>query len=319
MLTALLLGLAAAPQTQLQVPANSPSTASDEWTSDFDAACQEAEATGKDLLLDFTGSDWCFWCHRLHEEVFAQDEFTGALERFLPVTLDFPSAVANQDADLRDQNEALKKRFDVSSFPTVYLCDGQGRPYARTGYREGGAAPYVEHLDDLRRVRELRDAAWFSAAQVEAVERAKRLDDGLEVLPRGLLFPHYQSVVDEALALDPEDSLGLRHKFDLLSDPAKLQLARKELEQIANSRAEAEDWAGLETAMGEAAKRHSALRELCQFALLFQAVGQLEQGQLEGGLTTLNAAKARDPRGAMVGRIDAMIVAVRKEQGEQDF
>ena len=32
------------------------------WTSDFEAAKAQAAKEGKDLLIDFTGSDWCGWC-----------------------------------------------------------------------------------------------------------------------------------------------------------------------------------------------------------------------------------------------------------------
>ncbi len=42
------------------------------WLSDFAKAQQEAKASHKLLLLDFTGSDWCIWCLKLHREVFSQ-------------------------------------------------------------------------------------------------------------------------------------------------------------------------------------------------------------------------------------------------------
>ena len=34
----------------------------DQWEIDFDKAVKLAEDTGKDLLVDFSGSDWCGWC-----------------------------------------------------------------------------------------------------------------------------------------------------------------------------------------------------------------------------------------------------------------
>ena len=45
------------------------------WTSDFAAARAKAKAEKKSLLVDFTGSDWCMWCKRLHAEVFDKDVF----------------------------------------------------------------------------------------------------------------------------------------------------------------------------------------------------------------------------------------------------
>ena len=43
------------------------------WYADFDKATAAAEKEGKDLLVDFTGSDWCGWCIRLDEEVFEHE------------------------------------------------------------------------------------------------------------------------------------------------------------------------------------------------------------------------------------------------------
>ena len=35
----------------------------------------KATAEGKDILMDFTGSDWCGWCIRLNDEVFRHRQF----------------------------------------------------------------------------------------------------------------------------------------------------------------------------------------------------------------------------------------------------
>ncbi len=289
------------------------------WTQDYAEARARAEAEHKDLLLDFTGSDWCAWCSRLHQEVFDQEAFAQAWKRFVPVTVDFPSDVSILPPGVEEQNEALIDRLPVTAFPTVYLCDSSGRPFARTQYREGGPEPYLEHLVALGLVRELRDAAFLAAEQAKGPERAAHLDRGLDVLPRAMLFPHYADVVTEILSLDPKDSLGLALKYDLLGDPAGLSEARAALEREAHRLAEARDWSGLVEAMDGAASRYWALRELAQFALLYKAVGLLEKTELRDGLAVLTAARERDRNGTLVGRIDKMIVRVREELGETDL
>ena len=45
-----------------------------DWIADYDEAVKIAKAEGKDLLVDFTGSDWCGWCIKLHDEVFSFEE-----------------------------------------------------------------------------------------------------------------------------------------------------------------------------------------------------------------------------------------------------
>ena len=61
------------------------------WTSDFEAAKKQAAEQKKDLLIDFTGSDWCGWCIKLNDEVFQKDAFkAGVKDKFVPVEIDFP-------------------------------------------------------------------------------------------------------------------------------------------------------------------------------------------------------------------------------------
>ena len=51
------------------------SIAGEGWVADYDAALALAQETNKDILVDFTGSDWCGWCIRLDNEVFSNDAF----------------------------------------------------------------------------------------------------------------------------------------------------------------------------------------------------------------------------------------------------
>ncbi len=46
------------------------------WSQNFAAAQKEAAAGQKDLLVDFTGSDWCSWCIKLNKEVFDHEAFS---------------------------------------------------------------------------------------------------------------------------------------------------------------------------------------------------------------------------------------------------
>ena len=45
------------------------------WLSDYNKAVDQAKADNKDILLDFTGSDWCPWCIRMDKEVLDTKEF----------------------------------------------------------------------------------------------------------------------------------------------------------------------------------------------------------------------------------------------------
>lgn len=122
--------------------------AADAWLTDLEAAKKQAAAEKKDILVDFTGSDWCGWCIRLKKEVFDQPEFAEASKKFVLVELDFPRG-KKQAPELKAKNEALSKQFAIAGFPTILLLDAQGQVYAQTGYQEGGAKQYLAHLDTL--------------------------------------------------------------------------------------------------------------------------------------------------------------------------
>ena len=47
----------------------------DLWLTDFPKAQAQAKAEHKNILLDFTGSDWCPPCNVLRKEVYNTQEF----------------------------------------------------------------------------------------------------------------------------------------------------------------------------------------------------------------------------------------------------
>jgi protein disulfide-isomerase len=120
--------------------------AADGWMTDFEAAKAKAKTENKNLLLDFTGSDWCGWCIKLNKEVFSQEAFQDyAAESLVLVELDFPRGT-DLPAELKAQNEALAKKYGVRGFPTILVLSPEGDLVKQTGYEAGGAEAYVEHI-----------------------------------------------------------------------------------------------------------------------------------------------------------------------------
>lgn len=119
------------------------------WEDNFETAKATAAKENKPILLDFTGSDWCGWCIRLDNEVFSKKEFKDyAKDNLVLVTVDFPNE-KHQSKKLKDQNKELAKKYGIEGYPTIVLVDAEGKKLAQTGYMEGGAAKYVEHLKQL--------------------------------------------------------------------------------------------------------------------------------------------------------------------------
>lgn len=122
------------------------------WFADYDKAAEAAKAQGKDLLVDFTGSDWCGWCIRLEREVFSQAEFLDtATKDFVLVSLDFPNGeAAKAKVPNPDRNAKLAELHEVEGFPTVLFMTAEGDVYGRGGYEAGGPGPWVASMQKHR-------------------------------------------------------------------------------------------------------------------------------------------------------------------------
>jgi len=143
---------AAAPDTMSVVVGDSTITIIKQdpvWITDYDLALQKAKAGHKYVLIDFTGSDWCIWCQKLHDEVLSQKEFLDfAAENFILVKLDFPKHITQSD-ELKQQNEALAQQYSIDGYPTIVILNSDGKEINRAGYQQGGAKPYVQYLRSL--------------------------------------------------------------------------------------------------------------------------------------------------------------------------
>ena len=201
----------------LQLPEPAPVYESwrEEWITSFEEAKAKAQKENKDILVNFTGSDWCTWCIRLSQEVFSQPEFAEyAKKQFILVEADFPMSPLGQPEAIDPQHQEMADTYEFEGFPTIMLFDKQGRPFAQTGYQPGGAAAYNPHLEEFRLARVDRDTAIAAADKLAGSEKAKKLDDALGSLPPSLLFPAYESVVEEIIKLDADNTAELRSQYE---------------------------------------------------------------------------------------------------------
>ncbi|MFH0908264.1 MAG: thioredoxin family protein [bacterium] len=119
------------------------------WTEDFDAALTQAKESGKYVLVDFSGSDWCGWCKKLDKEVFGKKEFKEfAKDNLVCVLIDFPRQKP-QSNKKKEANQVLMEKYAVKGFPTILLFSPQGDVAAATGYEPGGVEAYIKHLQGL--------------------------------------------------------------------------------------------------------------------------------------------------------------------------
>ena len=120
------------------------------WTTYSKTALDKAKKENKYILMDFTGSDWCGWCVKLTKEVFSQPEFiTYATNSLVCIKVDFPSR-KKISPEQKKINDKLSKDFGIRGFPTIYLLNPDGKTVVgKTGYKAGGSASYVKHLQKM--------------------------------------------------------------------------------------------------------------------------------------------------------------------------
>ncbi len=122
-----------------------------QWLTDVPKAVEKAKSENKLVMLDFTGSDWCGWCIKLHKEVFSQPEFADyAKKNLVLVEVDFPRR-KDQSAELKKANQALQEKYKIEGYPTLILLNKDGKQVGQLGYMPGGPKPFVTELDKVKK------------------------------------------------------------------------------------------------------------------------------------------------------------------------
>ena len=280
------------------------------WTSDFEAARKQAAAEHKDLLIDFTGSDWCTWCIKLRKEVFVQEPFgAGVKDKFVLVELDYPNDKSLVTESVAAQNAELLKRYPVKGYPTVLLCDAEGKPFASAGYQPGGPEKYLTLLDELRAKKTARDKALEAAVQKEGPEKARTLIAALDGLglDNAMLLANYGEIAEAIKAADPKDETGYAGK----------ETSEKKFVEFMTKLGERRKEGDLDGAMKvvEATLAEGALKgEYRQQVYGHQAGTLASAGKKDEAIAVLQKAVAESPDGPRTKELADFITILEREK-----
>jgi thiol-disulfide isomerase/thioredoxin len=100
------------------------------WEQNFEMAKKNAKEQHKLILLNFSGSDWCGPCIRMHSEILSDGAFLKmARENLILVNADFPRNKKNQPAaTIKKQNESLADKYNpYGKFPFTVILDANGK------------------------------------------------------------------------------------------------------------------------------------------------------------------------------------------------
>ena len=101
-----------------------------QWSNNLDTAKQRAVIEHKNILLNFSGSDWCGPCIRMHKELFGDSAFKRFADTALVLlNADFPRLKKNQlDKAKQTANNKLADLYNSKGiFPYTVLFSAEGK------------------------------------------------------------------------------------------------------------------------------------------------------------------------------------------------
>lgn len=119
-----------------------PPPSSIEWRTDLAAALEEADRSGKPVIIDVS-ADWCPPCVAMKHEVWPDAQVEEAISRsFIPVLID------------ADRNGEVLERYRVTSIPAVLAVDDDGDVIRRAAYLS--AEGMMRFLNEVTAAKESR-------------------------------------------------------------------------------------------------------------------------------------------------------------------
>jgi thioredoxin-related protein len=123
------------------------------WQPNFELAQKLAGEKNRYILLNFSGSDWCGPCIRLHKEVFESNAFKELADQSLVLyKADFPRNKKNHlSKEVQQSNEALADRYNpLGKFPYTVILSADGKVIkAWDGYTGNNSTQFIEQLKSV--------------------------------------------------------------------------------------------------------------------------------------------------------------------------
>lgn len=258
------------------------------WNPDIEAAKKQAKEQGKDLLIEFTGSDWCPPCMRLWKETFSLEEFQKKVSStHVLVVMDKPKDTSKLTKEQWAISDAMHERFAVNKWPTIFLADAEGRPYARfDDYGAlNGSDGWLTAIERMQQNEAKRDEHLAAAAKATGLEKAKHLDAALSVCGEFCPTAPYDAEIDAIAQSDPKNETGAKRRWFGKRAADRLEIELPKL-------GKAGQWEKLATEIETFLKDAEPEGEVRQKALYWQGVAYSRLNKLEDATRSLEAAKA---------------------------
>ncbi len=123
------------------------------WLTDFDKALKLADKEEKNVMVYFTGSDWCPPCKKLKTDLFDSEAFKELSGNYILLYVDMPR---NKDlltpGQIQHNTNLFKKYNKKGVFPLIKIVNAKGNELDEySGYSMNGEISY--HLNLLNKYK----------------------------------------------------------------------------------------------------------------------------------------------------------------------
>jgi thioredoxin-related protein len=125
---------------------------SQNWQANFNEAKTLAQQENKNMILVFSGSDWCAPCIKLKQSILESEVFKNESDKnWILYNADFPKKKANKLSDqLSEENGALAEKYNQKgTFPLLLLLNTDGNVLGSLGFENISPDDYVKKIHNL--------------------------------------------------------------------------------------------------------------------------------------------------------------------------
>jgi|GEM_PF-173049 len=122
------------------------------WETNIEKAKALASENDLNILMVFSGSDWCKPCMKLKKDILLSNEFQKyAINKLVILDLDFPIRKKNQLSKAQTKNnEALAAKYNASgAFPKIVLLKKDETILGEPEFRGQSPIAFAKELDEM--------------------------------------------------------------------------------------------------------------------------------------------------------------------------
>jgi thioredoxin-related protein len=124
------------------------------WLTDFEQAKKTASEQDKNIIIVFSGSDWCAPCIKLDKNIWQSESFKNeAAKDWVLIKANFPRKKANElSKEQTEHNRKLAEKYNIEgSFPLVVILDKNGKLLGKMGFKNVSPEEYIKMIHALEK------------------------------------------------------------------------------------------------------------------------------------------------------------------------